>query len=239
MMPKKKKKRSRVRVREARKILLEQELERMVDRDRAVEDGKRSAEEAGIIFLDEIDKITGSGRSEGPDVSREGVQRDLLPIVEGCQVPTRYGMVSTEHILFIGAGAFHQARPSDLVPELQGRFPIRVELDSLTAADFVRILQEPENALIKQYQALVRAEGRDLRFEEDAIEEIARLSEAVNERTENIGARRLHTILFALLEEILFDLPERPDPEFVITGTMVREKLETVSADVDQSRFIL
>ena len=238
MMPKKKK-RNRVRVREARKILLDQELDQMVDRDRAVEEGKSRVEEAGIIFLDEIDKIAGGGHSHGPDVSREGVQRDLLPIVEGSRVPTKYGIVSTEHILFIGAGAFHQSRPSDLIPELQGRFPIRVELDSLTSDDFVRILIEPENSLVKQYTALLESESVEIRFEEDAIHEIARVAEAVNRATENIGARRLHTLLSTLLEEILFDVPVCGEKHFTIDAALVAERLGSIACDSDLSRYIL
>ncbi|MFH1681938.1 MAG: ATP-dependent protease ATPase subunit HslU [Candidatus Eisenbacteria bacterium] len=235
----KKRKRSRLTVREAMRILEDQELDSLVDRDRAVEEGKRRTEEAGIIFLDEIDKIVGSGRDHGPDVSREGVQRDLLPIVEGSQVSTKYGMIATDHILFIGAGAFHHARPSDLIPELQGRFPIRVELDPLTAADFVRILTEPENSLIKQYTALLEAEEVDLRFDAGAIGAIARMAEAVNERTENIGARRLHTLLSALLEEDLFDHPERPEKILSVDQAMVEARLGAIARDVDLSRFIL
>jgi len=238
MMPKKKK-RSRVKVREARRLLIDQELENLVDRDRAVEEGKRRTQEGGIIFLDEIDKIAGGGREQGPDVSREGVQRDLLPIVEGSQVPTKYGLISTEHILFIGAGAFHQSRPSDLIPELQGRFPIRVELDTLSAAEFVRILREPENSLIRQYTALVGAEEVEIRFDDDAIDAIARIAEEVNERTENIGARRLHTLLSALLDEILFDLPDRGRDAILIDRASVEEKLGALAGDVDLSRFIL
>ncbi|MFH1279509.1 MAG: ATP-dependent protease ATPase subunit HslU [Candidatus Eisenbacteria bacterium] len=239
MMPKKRK-RSRVKVSEARRILLDQELDGLVEKDRAVEEGKRRAEQGGIIFLDEIDKIAGGReREQGPDVSREGVQRDLLPIVEGSQVPTKYGTVSTEHILFIGAGAFHHARPSDLIPELQGRFPIRVELDSLTADDFVRILKEPENSLLKQYAALVASEGAELTFDDEAVAEIARLAQTVNERTENIGARRLHTLLSALLEEGLFELPEAGTEPIRVDRAMVEKKLGALAGDVDLSRFIL
>ncbi|MBN1825796.1 MAG: ATP-dependent protease ATPase subunit HslU [Candidatus Eisenbacteria bacterium] len=238
LLPKKKKK-SRVPVREARRILLDQELDAMVDRERAVEEGRRRVEEAGIVFLDEIDKVAGGGGGQGPDVSREGVQRDLLPVVEGSRVPTKYGLVSTEHILFIGAGAFHQNRPSDLIPELQGRFPIRVELDSLTADDFFRILTEPENALVKQYAAMLQAEEVELRFEEEALREIARIAERVNERTENIGARRLHTLLSTLLEEILYEVPETPVKRFLVDEKMVRERLGAIAEDVDLSRYIL
>ena len=235
----KKKRTSRVTVREARRILLDQELDGLVDRERAVEEGKRRVEEAGIVFLDEIDKIAGGGNDHGPDVSREGVQRDLLPVVEGSRVPTKYGLVSTEHVLFIGAGAFHQNRPSDLIPELQGRFPIRVELDSLTAGDFFRILTEPENALVKQYTAMMESESVTLRFDEDALREIARIAELVNERTENIGARRLHTLLSTLLEDILYEVPETERKEFTIDEEMVRERLGAVAEDGDLSRYIL
>ena len=238
MLPKKNK-RSRVRVREARRLLVDQEMENLVDRNRAVEEGKRRAEEGGIIFLDEIDKIAGGGRDHGPDVSREGVQRDLLPIVEGSHVPTKYGMVSTEHILFVGAGAFHQSRPSDLIPELQGRFPIRVELDSLTAAEFVRILKEPENSLIRQYTAIIGAEDVELLFDDEAIDEIAGIAELVNERTENIGARRLHTLLSALLEEVLYELPGGTENPIQVDRAMVIEKLGSLAGDSDLSRFIL
>jgi len=238
MMPNKSK-RKRMRVEDARRILVDQEIEGLVDKESATEEGKRRAEQAGIIFLDEIDKIAGGGRNHGPDVSREGVQRDLLPVVEGSQVPTKHGLVSTEHILFIAAGAFHQAKPSDLIPELQGRFPIRVELDSLTAAEFVRILNEPENSLVRQYRALLEAEGVELEFEPEAIEEIASLAESVNERTENIGARRLHTLLSTLLEEILFEVPDRPEKSFRIDREFVIQRLGSIADDVDLSRYIL
>ena len=238
MVPKKNR-RKRMRVEDARRVLIDQELEGLVDKENATEEGKRRAEQAGIVFLDEIDKIAGGGREHGPDVSREGVQRDLLPVVEGSQVPTKHGLVSTEHILFIAAGAFHQAKPSDLIPELQGRFPIRVELDSLTAAEFVRILNEPENSLVRQYRALLAAEGVELEFEQDAIEEIASLAESVNDRTENIGARRLHTLLTTLLEEILFEVPDRPEKSFLIDRELVVSRLGAIAQDVDLSRYIL
>jgi ATP-dependent HslUV protease ATP-binding subunit HslU len=196
-------------------------------------------EQAGIIFLDEIDKIAGRESTHGPDVSREGVQRDLLPIVEGTTVNTRYGMVKTDHILFIAAGAFHVSKPSDLIPELQGRFPIRVELESLTKADFVRILTEPKNALIKQYKALLETEGMDLSFTEDAVAEIAEIASLVNQRMENIGARRLHTVLERLLDEISFEAPDRSEKRIVIDAGYVRKKLVEIIQDEDLSRYIL
>jgi ATP-dependent HslUV protease ATP-binding subunit HslU len=196
-------------------------------------------EQAGIIFLDEIDKIAGRESSHGPDISREGVQRDLLPIVEGTTVNTRYGMVRTDHILFIAAGAFHVSKPSDLIPELQGRFPIRVELDSLTRGDFVRILTEPKNALIKQYLALLETEGISLSFTEDAIAEIAEIASLVNQRMENIGARRLHTIMERLLDEISFDAPDRPEKKVAVDARYVREKLAEIIKDEDLSKYIL
>jgi ATP-dependent HslUV protease ATP-binding subunit HslU len=194
----------------------------------------------GIIFLDEIDKIAGE-RSQmgGPDVSREGVQRDLLPIVEGSNVQTKYGMVKTDHVLFVAAGAFHVSKPSDLIPELQGRFPIRVELKPLTEADFVRIMREPENALTKQYAALVQAEGAALTFADDAIAEIARIAAVVNERMENIGARRLHTVMSSLLEDVLYDLPDRGKAPIAIDATTVRDRLKAIAEDEDLRRYIL
>jgi len=196
-------------------------------------------EQAGIIFLDEIDKIAGRETTQGPDVSREGVQRDLLPIVEGTTVNTRYGMVKTDHILFIAAGAFHVSKPSDLIPELQGRFPIRVELDSLTKEDFIRILTEPKNALIKQYKALLETEGVTLSFTEDSIAEIAEIATLVNQRMENIGARRLHTIMERLLDEISFDAPDRAEKEIIVDAKYVRDKLAEIIKDEDLSRYIL
>ncbi|KPJ59209.1 MAG: ATP-dependent protease, partial [Deltaproteobacteria bacterium DG_8] len=196
-------------------------------------------EQAGIIFLDEIDKIVGKDGTHGPDVSREGVQRDLLPIVEGSTVTTKYGMVKTDHILFIATGAFFNSKPSDLIPELQGRFPIRVELESLGKEEFIRILTEPKNALIKQYKALMKTEGFELIFQDDAIAEIAEIATIVNERTENIGARRLHTIMEKLLDEISFDAPDLKKKEFIIDANYVKEKLSNLAKDVDLSRYIL
>jgi len=225
---------------EARQVLAAQEAEKLIDRDTMIGEALDRAQNAGIIFLDEIDKIASrEAASHGPDVSREGVQRDLLPIVEGTTCSTRYGMVRTDHILFIAAGAFHVTKPSDLIPEMQGRFPIRVELDDLGKDDFVRILCEPKNALIKQYVALLGTEGLDLSFEPDAIEEIAAIAAAVNERTQNIGARRLQTVMEKLLEEISFTAPERRGTKFVINGDYVRERLQEVMKDDDLSRYIL
>ncbi len=239
MLPKRHKKRT-VKVSEARRILLEQEFEKLVDLEEVTADALDRVEKLGIIFLDEIDKIAGE-RSQmgGPDVSREGVQRDLLPIVEGSNVQTKYGMVKTDHILFIAAGAFHVSKPSDLIPELQGRFPIRVELKPLLEADFVRIMTEPENALTKQYAALVEAEGARLTFTDDGIREIARISALVNERMENIGARRLHTVMTTQLEEILYELPDRGTAEIVVNAELVREKLKAIVEDEDLRRYIL
>ena len=239
MLPKRQKKRT-VKVSEARRILLEQEFEKLIDIEEVTADALERVEKLGIIFLDEIDKIAGE-RSQmgGPDVSREGVQRDLLPIVEGSNVQTKYGMVKTDHILFIAAGAFHVSKPSDLIPELQGRFPIRVELKPLTEADFVRIMTEPENALTKQYAALVEAEGAKLTFTEDGIREIARIAALVNERMENIGARRLHTVMTTQLEEAMFELPDRGTGEIVVDADAVREKLKAIVEDEDLRRYIL
>ena len=239
MMPKRKKKRT-VKVLEARRILLDEELDKLIDLDDVTGDALERVEAMGIIFLDEIDKIAGErGHSSGPDVSREGVQRDLLPIVEGSNVQTRYGMVKTDHILFIAAGAFHVSKPSDLIPELQGRFPIRVELKSLTEADFVRIMTEPENALTKQYAALVEADGAVLTFEADGIAELARVASLVNMRMENIGARRLHTVMTTLLEELMYELPDRGNAPVTVDAAMVRDRLKTISEDEDLSRYIL
>jgi len=239
MMPKRRKKRT-VKVSEARRILLDQELEKLVDMEDVTSDALERVEKMGIIFLDEIDKIAGE-RSQmgGPDVSREGVQRDLLPIVEGSNVQTKYGMVKTDHVLFIAAGAFHVSKPSDLIPELQGRFPIRVELKPLTEQDFVRIMTEPENALTKQYAALVSAEGTPLTFTEDAIAELARIATSVNERMENIGARRLHTVMSSLLEDVLYDLPDRGTKPITIDGAVVRDRLKAIVEDEDLRRYIL
>lgn len=239
MLPKKKKRRT-VKVSEARRILLDEELEKLVDLDDVTTDALDRTEAMGIVFLDEIDKIAGErGQGGGPDVSREGVQRDLLPIVEGSNVQTKYGMVKTDHILFVAAGAFHVSKPSDLIPELQGRFPIRVELKALTEADFVRVMTEPENALTKQYAALVEAEGAELEFQPEGIAELARVAARVNERMENIGARRLHTVMTTLLEEVLYELPDRGTEKVVVDAAMVRERLKAISEDEDLRKYIL
>ncbi len=232
-------KQRRVKVAEAREILYQEESQRLIDMDRVLEEARRKVEQNGIIFLDEIDKIAGRDHTRGPDVSREGVQRDLLPIVEGTTVTTKYGMVRTDHVLFIASGAFHMSRPSDLIPEMQGRFPIRVELQSLGAAEFERILTEPENALIKQYRALMATEGINLNFTPDAVREIADLATQVNDRTENIGARRLHTIMEKLLEEISFQAPDLGEQEITINSAYVRERLANLIKDEDLSRYIL
>ncbi|MBY0490909.1 MAG: ATP-dependent protease ATPase subunit HslU [Gemmatimonadaceae bacterium] len=239
MLPKRKKKRT-VKVSEARRILLDEELDKLIDLDDVTTDALDRAEAMGIVFLDEIDKIAGErGQGGGPDVSREGVQRDLLPIVEGSTVQTKYGNVKTDHILFVAAGAFHVSKPSDLIPELQGRFPIRVELKALTEADFVRIMTEPENALTRQYAALVAAEGASLEFKEDGIAELARVATRVNERMENIGARRLHTVMTTLLEDVLYELPDRGTDAVVVDAAMVRERLKAISEDEDLRKYIL
>jgi ATP-dependent HslUV protease ATP-binding subunit HslU len=240
MLPKRKKKRT-VKVAEARRILLEQEFDKLIDLEDVTADALERVEKLGIIFLDEIDKIAGA-RGEGaggPDVSREGVQRDLLPIVEGSNVQTKYGMVKTDHVLFIAAGAFHVSKPSDLIPELQGRFPIRVELKPLTEADFVRIMTEPENALTKQYAALVEAEGASLTFTPDGIAEIARMATSVNGRMENIGARRLHTVMTTLLEDVLYELPDRGTAAITVNQQVVNDRLRAVMEDEDLRRYIL
>jgi ATP-dependent HslUV protease ATP-binding subunit HslU len=238
LIPKKKKRRT-VHVHEARRILIDEELKKLVDMDDVVNEALDRVENHGIIFIDEIDKIAGDRGTVGPDVSREGVQRDLLPIVEGSTVQTRYGFVRTDHILFIAAGAFHVAKPSDLIPELQGRFPIRVELSPLTEADFVRIMTEPENALTKQYAALCAAEHATLEFTPDGVAEVARIAAKVNEQLENIGARRLHTVLTTLLEDILFALPDYPTKQIVIDAAVVRERLAKIAGDEDLRRYIL
>lgn len=238
MFPQKKKKR-KVKVPEAMAIIAEEEAQRLVDMEKVTRKAVQRVEESGIIFLDEIDKIVGSDESHGPDVSREGVQRDLLPIVEGSTVNTRYGMVKTDHILFIAAGAFSVSKPSDLVPELQGRFPIRVELDALGKEDFIKILTEPHNALIKQYEEMLATEGIKLVFQEDAIAEISDVAAIVNERTENIGARRLYTIMETLLDEISFDAPDRAEREVVIGREYVKDKLGDIVEDEDLSRYVL
>jgi ATP-dependent HslUV protease ATP-binding subunit HslU len=232
-------KRKKAKVPEALIMIEEEEANKLLDMDKITREAIERVEQAGIVFLDEIDKIAVKGHGYGPDVSREGVQRDLLPIVEGSTVATKHGSVKTEHILFIAAGAFHMAKPSDLIPELQGRFPIRVELDPLGKGDFKRILTEPYNALIKQYIALLDTEGVALEFSEDAIDEISEIAEQVNEKTENIGARRLHTILERLLEEISYEAPERKNQKLAIDRTYVREKLSDIVRDQDLSRYIL
>ena len=231
--------RRRVKVGEARRLLAQEEAQKLVDVDEAVGQAVRRVENSGIIFLDELDKIAGREGGRGPDVSREGVQRDLLPIVEGSTVTTKYGMVRTDHILFIAAGAFHVAKPADLIPELQGRFPIRVELEPLTRPDFIRILSEPQNALIRQYVELLRTEGVALRFTDDAVEAIAEIAFTVNQRAENIGARRLYTVMERLLEEISFDAPNLVGQELVIDAEYVHAQLADVVKDEDLSRYIL
>jgi len=238
MLPKKKKRRT-VHLHEARRILVDEELKKLVDMDDVINEALDRVENHGIIFIDEIDKIAGERGTVGPDVSREGVQRDLLPIVEGSTVQTRYGLVRTDHVLFIAAGAFHVAKPSDLIPELQGRFPIRVELSPLTEEDFVRIMTEPENALTKQYAALCAAEGATLEFTPDGVKEVARIAAKVNERMENIGARRLHTVLTTLLEDVLFELPDYPTKQIVFNAEAVRERLSKIVDDEDLRRYIL
>ncbi|MEW6739736.1 MAG: ATP-dependent protease ATPase subunit HslU [Nitrospirota bacterium] len=234
-----KSKRKKVKVPEALAMLTQEEASKLIDMEKVTKEAIERVEQAGIVFIDEIDKVASRGHGHGPDVSREGVQRDLLPIVEGSTVATKHGPVRTEHILFIAAGAFHIAKPSDLIPELQGRFPIRVELESLGKDDFVRILTEPHNALIKQYTALLETEDVKLEFTEDAIDEIADIAVTVNEKTENIGARRLHTVIERLLEDISFDAPEMKDEKIVIDRQYVRKKLSDVVKDEDLSRYIL
>jgi len=234
------KRRRKVKVAEARELLIEEESARLVDMDRVNRDALEVAETGGIIFIDEIDKVAGGAKKgSGPDVSREGVQRDLLPIVEGCTVSTKYGRVKTDHVLFIAAGAFHQSSVSDLIPELQGRFPIRVELSSLESADFVRILKEPKNSLLRQYVALMATEGLTLEITDDAVEEIASIASTVNQSQENIGARRLHTVMETLLEEISFAAPERAEETIVVDRAMVLERLSPVLQSEDLSRFVL
>jgi ATP-dependent HslUV protease ATP-binding subunit HslU len=238
-LPKRTKKRT-VPVSEARRILLDEEFDKLINLDDVTADAIERAESMGIIFLDEIDKIAGGkGDTGGPDVSREGVQRDLLPIVEGSNVQTKHGMVKTDHVLFVAAGAFHVSKPSDLIPELQGRFPIRVELQALTEADFIRIMTEPEHALTKQYAALVAAEGASLSFTEDGIAEVARIAARLNARMENIGARRLHTVMTTLLESLLFELPERGTAPEVVDGATVRARLAAIVEDEDLRKYIL
>ena len=238
LFPKKKKQR-KVKVQEALQVLGQEEAQKLIDMDSVVKLAIERVEQSGIIFIDEIDKIAGRESTYGPDVSREGVQRDILPIVEGTTVTTKYGMAKSDHILFIAAGAFHISKPSDLIPELQGRFPIRVELDSLTKEDLIRILTEPENALIKQYTALLETESVKLEFKEDSIAEIAEMATVINERTENIGARRLYTMMEKLLDEISFDAPDSAGKNMLIDARYVREKLKDFVEDEDLSRYIL
>ncbi|MXW22290.1 MAG: ATP-dependent protease ATPase subunit HslU [Candidatus Dadabacteria bacterium] len=238
LMPKKSKVR-KVKVPEAMDILTEEEARRLIDMDKVTQLALERTENSGIIFIDEIDKVAGKNGVSGPDVSREGVQRDLLPIIEGSSVTTKHGMVRTDHILFIGAGAFHVSKPSDLIPELQGRFPIRVELEALTKDDFIRILTEPKNALIKQYTELMRTEDINLVFSEQAVEKIAETAAEVNSSTENIGARRLHTVLEKLLDEISFNAPDMKEKKFTIDKSYVEEKIADIVRDRDLSRYIL
>ena len=226
-------------VEDAREVFINEEAEKLIDMDDVIKLALNRSEQNGIIFLDEIDKIAGSDSSGGPDVSREGVQRDILPIIEGCTVSTKYGQVKTDHVLFIAAGAFHVSKPSDLIPELQGRFPIRVEMNNLTKADFVKILTKPKNALIIQYIALLNSEGVELKFLKDAIQEIAAIATELNDKMENIGARRLHTVMTSLLEDILFQLPDKKITHVKLDKAMVNEKLSTISEDEDLRRYIL
>jgi ATP-dependent HslUV protease ATP-binding subunit HslU len=234
-------KRRKVAVSEARELLFQEEVNKLLDMDKVISEALDRAENTGIVFIDEIDKIVApsAGGGAGPDISREGVQRDLLPVVEGSNVPTKYGMVKTDHILFLASGAFHHSKPSDLIPELQGRFPIRVEMQSLTQKDFVRILTEPENALVKQYQALLASDGVKLTFDDEAIEEVSKIAMRVNEEMENIGARRLHTVISTLLEDVLFDVPESGKKKIRMSRQYVQEKLEPVLKSPDLTRYIL
>ncbi len=237
-MPKKTKRR-KVKVPEAFELMAQEEAQRLIDMDNVIKEAVERVEQSGIVFIDEIDKITGRSSGQGPDVSREGVQRDLLPIVEGSTVNTKYGMVKTDHILFVASGAFHVAKPSDLIPEFQGRFPIRVELQSLGVDDFVRILTEPENALTRQYEALLKTEDITITFTDDAIKEIADIATGVNDRMENIGARRLHTVMEKMLDQISFDAPDMKEKEITIDAAYVRERLDEIVKDEDLSRYIL
>lgn len=238
MLPRKKRRR-KVTVADARRILAQEEAQKLIDMDEAAAEAVMRAEQSGIVFIDEIDKIAGRERGSGPDVSREGVQRDILPIVEGSTVNTKYGAVRTDHILFIAAGAFHVSKPSDLIPELQGRFPIRVELQSLTSQDFRRILTEPQNSLVKQYTSLLGTEGITVDFTDEAVNEIAAIAEQVNSRTENIGARRLHTIMEKMLEELSFEAPDIAPQNVTITGAYVRQRMGALVKNEDLSRYIL
>jgi ATP-dependent HslUV protease ATP-binding subunit HslU len=235
----KKRKKRKMPVKEALRYLENEEADKLIDMDEVINEARKRTENSGIVFIDEIDKIAGSGATHGPDVSREGVQRDLLPIVEGSTVVTKYGIVKTNHILFIAAGAFHNKKPSDLIPELQGRFPIRVELGSLNTEDFKRILVEPENSLSKQYSVLLATEGIQITFQDDAIEAIAGIASQVNSSTENIGARRLHTVMTKLLEDILYHAPDTEEKNIAITSEYVQNKLRTIVKDIDMSRYIL
>ncbi|HUV08594.1 MAG TPA: ATP-dependent protease ATPase subunit HslU, partial [Spirochaetia bacterium] len=234
-----KKKRKSVSVRQARELLLSEEMDKLIDMDRVVEEAKKRVEEMGIIFLDEIDKIASKDNRYGVDVSREGVQRDILPIVEGSKVHTRYGMIDTSHILFIAAGAFHMSKPSDLIPELQGRFPLRVELQALTKEDFKKILTQPKNALIKQYTELMKTESVTLNFDTESIDRISEIATEVNSKSENIGARRLHTIMECLIEEVSFNAPEIQGQTINITRSYVNDRLNNIIEDRDLTRFIL
>ncbi|MFO8056997.1 MAG: ATP-dependent protease ATPase subunit HslU [bacterium] len=238
MMGKKTKKRS-MKVKEAREVLVGEEAEKLVDQEKVVQDALERAQDSGIVFIDEIDKVAGRQQGSSPDVSREGVQRDILPIVEGTTVATKYGMIRTDHMLFIASGAFHMSKPADLIPELQGRFPIRVELATLTKEDFVRILTEPENALVLQYRALLDTEGVKLEFDDESLETIAELAGKINESAENIGARRLHTVMEKLLDEVSFQAPEMAGAKVLINEKYVKERLEELAGDEDLSRYIL
>ena len=238
MIPKKTKS-QKIKVKDSRDVLIQEEAEKLIDMDEVIREGLYKAENNGIIFIDEIDKIAGGSSGSGPDVSREGVQRDILPIIEGSTVSTKYGQVRTDHMLFIAAGAFHVSKPSDLIPELQGRFPIREEMDNLTKDDFVKILTKPRNALIKQYQALLNSEGITLIFEKPAVKEIAKIASEVNDKMENIGARRLHTVISTVLEDLLFDASSMNETKITITRKFVQEKLRDISMDEDLRRYIL
>ena len=235
----KKTKSQKIKVKDARDILIQEEAEKLIDMDEVIKDGLTRAENEGIIFIDEIDKIAGGSNGSGPDVSREGVQRDILPIIEGSTVSTKYGQVHTHHMLFIAAGAFHVSKPSDLIPELQGRFPIRQEMSNLTKKDFIKILTKPKNALIKQYQALMKSEGIKLSFDSGAINEISKIAYEINEKMENIGARRLHTVMSTLLEDLMFDAPTLKNKKINITKSFVKKTLDGIIGDEDLRRYIL